>query len=81
MAAAFEVLLARIREGVRDKPTLNMLIPFGLFKEISVVAKDVMPADYEYYKDKDEYYYDVHLPFFMKRIANNIVKKEVGKIL
>ena len=81
ITAGLKTLMARIQEGVKDKPTLNMLIPFGIFKAISVAAKDVMPADYEYYKDKKDYYYDVSIPFHMKWIANKVVKKEVSKIL
>jgi hypothetical protein len=73
--------VARIQEGVKDKPTLNEIIPFGIFKAISVAAKDVMPADYEYYKEKKDYYYDVNIPFHTKWIANKVVKKEVSKIL
>ena len=81
ITAGMKTLVARIQEGVKDKPTLNMLIPFGIFKAISVAAKDVMPADYEYYKDKKNFYYDVSIPFHMKWIANKVVKKEVSKIL
>jgi hypothetical protein len=40
-----------------------------------------MPADYEYYKDKKDYYYDVSFPFYKKWIADKVVKKEVSKIL
>ena len=81
ITAGLKTLVARIQEGVKDKPTLNMMIPFGIFKAISVVAKDVMPADYEYYKDKKDYYYDVNIPFYMKWIADKVVKKELSKIL
>ena len=58
-----------------------MMVPFGIFKAISVVARDVMPADYEYYKDKKDYYYDVSIPFYKRWIANKVVKKELDKIL
>ena len=79
--AAFKTLLSRIREGVRDKPDLQMMVPFGIFKEISFAARDAMPADYEYYKDRKDYYYDVSIPFYKKWIAKKVVKKEVEKIL
>jgi multimeric flavodoxin WrbA len=79
--AAFKVLLARIQKDIRDKPTLNRIVPFGIFKAISVAARDVLPADYEYYKDKEDYYYDVNIPYYKKWIANKVVKKEVEKIL
>jgi multimeric flavodoxin WrbA len=78
---AFKTLLARIQEGIKDKPTLNMMVPFGIFKEISVVAKDVMPADYKYYKDKKDYYYDVSIPSYKRWIVKKVVKKELEKIL
>ena len=78
--AAFRGLLKRIREDAKDKPALNILILFGIFKEISLVARDVMPADYEYYKDKKDYYYDAPIPSYMKWIAGKVVKKELSKI-
>ena len=64
-----------------DKPTLNSLIPFGIFKAISNAARDTMPADYEYYKDKTDFFYDVKLPFHKKWITEKIVRKEMSKIL
>ena len=79
--AALKSLIARIEEGVNDKPTLNRIVPFGIFKAISLVARDDMPADYDYYKDKKDYYYDVNIPFFKKYIAKKVVKKEIDKIL
>lgn len=44
-------------------------------------TKDDMPADYEYYKDKKYYYYDVSIPSYKKWIAKKVVKKELDKIL
>jgi hypothetical protein len=74
-------LIAKIQEGDIDKPSLGKLIPFGIFKAIAEAAKDTMPADYRYYKNKSEYYYETDLPFFKKWIAKKVVKKEVDKIL
>ena len=37
------MLLDRIRKGERDKPTLGKLVPFGIFKAISEVARETMP--------------------------------------
>jgi hypothetical protein len=75
--AAFERFLARIEKGGRDKPPLDMLIPFSIFKYVSEIDKENMPADYEYYKDKKDYYYDIKIPFYKKlitkRVVNNIV--------
>ena len=37
--------------------------------------KENMTADYEYYKDKTDYYYDTKIPFYKKFITKRIVKK------
>ena len=73
--------MTKIQKGDKDKPGLGKLIPFGIFKAISEAAKESMPADYRYYRNKHEYYYDIHLPFFKRWIAKKVVKKEVDKIL
>jgi multimeric flavodoxin WrbA len=79
--AGVNALMAKIQEGDKEKPSLGKMIPFGIFKAISEAAKDSMPADYRYYQNKSEYYYDTDLPFFKKWIAKKVVKKEVDKIL
>ncbi len=78
---AFEVFLDKVRKGEREKPGLNKLIPFGIFKAISQIARETMPADYEYYRNKREYYYEVKLPFYTKWITERVVKQELSKIL
>ena len=40
-----------------------------------------MPADYQYYKDKKGYFYDVKLPFPTRWITDMVVKKELARIL
>ena len=76
---AFNVLITRIEKGGRDKLSLNMLIPFKVFKYISQIGKEVMEADYEYYKDKTEFYYDTKIPFFKKMITKRVVKKIIDE--
>lgn len=75
--AAFSNFIARIEKGGKDKPPLNMLIPFNIFKYVSVIDKENMPADYEYYKDKSDYYYNTTIPFHKKFIAKRVVEKIV----
>jgi len=57
---AVNVLLARIKKGEKAKPTMNFLVPFHIFKLISELESDFMKADYEYYKDKKDYYYETN---------------------
>lgn len=72
---AFERFIARIKKGGRDKPPLGMLIPFGIFKYVSEIDRDNMVADYEYYKDKTDYYYDTKIPFHKKFITKRVLQK------
>jgi hypothetical protein len=36
-------------------------------------------ADYEYYKDKIDYYYDIKVPFYKMKFAKWIAGKEIKK--
>jgi multimeric flavodoxin WrbA len=76
---AFNKLIVRIEKGERDKPSLGMLIPFKVFNYVSEIGKDVMKADYEYYKDKTDFYYDTKIPFFKKMISKKVVKKIISE--
>ena len=76
---AFETLLARIEKGEKNTPTLELLVPFKLFKEVSQLDRDVMKADYEYYKNKGDFSYDAKIGFFKKTLANKVVKKILNK--
>jgi hypothetical protein len=76
---AFNKFIIRIKKGGKDKPTLNMMVPFGIFKYVSEIAGKTMEADYEYYKNKTDYYYDTKIPFYKKMIAKRVVKKIVSE--
>ena len=41
---AFETLFERVNKGERNKPTMEILVPFNLFKAPSKIDKDVMYA-------------------------------------
>jgi hypothetical protein len=75
---AVDTFIDRIRKGEKDKPTISMMVPFGIFKYVSIIDKDTMSADYEYYKDKEDYYYDTEIPFIKKFIAKRVVNKIVA---
>ena len=55
-----------------------MMIPYHIFKTVSIMDKEVMSADYEYYKDKKDYYYDVKIPAYKKIIAKRVVNKIIA---
>lgn len=72
-----KVLISRIKKGKRTKPSMNFLVPFHIFKLVSQLDNKLMSADYEYYKDKTDYYYKTRISpiktFMAKRIAKKII--------
>ena len=77
--AAVNLLISRIEKGEMDKPSLSMMIPFNIFKYVSRLDKDFMKADYEYYKDKGDYYYDTKISPLKKFIAGKVTKKIISE--
>lgn len=51
------------------RPSLNEYMRFKFFKNASVEARDWLPADYEFYRDKEGYYYDVKVGTLTKLLA------------
>ncbi len=80
---AFDTFFAEInkRKGALPEPTLTQLIYFNIFKAISEWNKDEGKADYEFYKDKNDYLYDTKISFFKKFLANRISGKEIKKMM
>ncbi len=76
---AVNVLLARIKEGKRTKPSMNFLVPFHIFKLVSELESDFMKADYEYYKDKKDFYYDTKIDPVKTFLAKKIARKTIFK--
>ena len=72
---AVKILIEKIERGEKNKPSLKMLIPFNIFKYVSKLDKELMKADYEYYKDKGDYYYETIIPFYKKIIAKKLTNK------
>ena len=78
-AKAFEKLTSAIQKGEKSKPKFGHLVYFHIFKAISELNKKEGIADYEYYKDKTDYYYDIKIPFYKMKFAKWIAGKEVKK--
>jgi hypothetical protein len=45
-----------------------------MFKYISEAYPDEFSADYEYYKDKTDYYYDRKVSYLKKMVARRVIK-------
>jgi hypothetical protein len=78
---AFEKLIIAIQKGERFKPKFGDLVYFHVFKAISELNKKEGIADYEYYKDKTDYYYDLKIPSYKMRFAKRIAGKEIKKMV
>ena len=81
ISQAFREFITAIKKGDRSKPELGDLVYFHIFKAISELNKKEGIADYEYYKDKTGYYYDVEVPFYKKRLAKWIAGREIEKFV
>jgi len=74
---AVNVLLSRIKKGERTKPSMYFLVPFHIFKLVSELESDYMKADYEYYKDKKDFYYDIKINPIKTYLAKRIARKTI----
>jgi len=74
---AFMVLISRIEKGTRTKPTLKFLVPFQIFKLISEIDSKVFSADYKYYKDKKDFFYDTKINPLKTKIAKKVARKTI----
>ena len=72
---AFDAFIDKINKNERDKPSKELVIVFNIFKTVSELCKDVYKADYEYYKDKTDYYYDAKISFYHKLVAKSVEKQ------
>lgn len=55
-------------------PSINDYVRFRLFKKVAVDVKNYFPADYEYYRNKDDYYYQTDISFFKKIVGSILLK-------
>jgi multimeric flavodoxin WrbA len=78
---AFGKLISAIQNGERSKPGFGHLVYFYIFKAISELNKKEGIADFEYYKDKTDYYYDLKIPFYKKWLAKWIAGREIKKFV
>jgi multimeric flavodoxin WrbA len=81
MVHAFRKLVSAIQKGERFEPEIGYLVQFHIMKAISELNKKEGVADYEYYKDKTGYYYDVKVPFYKKSFAKWIAGREIKRFV
>jgi len=63
-----------INTGEPPAPSFTNYMRFYFYKKISPEVKDYLPADYEFYRHKGEYYYDTRVGVGMKIKAMIISK-------
>ena len=77
----YEKLINAIKTHKKFKPSMGQLVYFNIFKSIAVWNKMKGWADYRFYKDKKDFYYDTKIPFIKNKIAKWIAAREVKKIM
>ena len=78
--SGYEKLINAIKSHDKVKPSFGQLVYFNIFKSISEMNKLKGWADYKFYKDKKDYYYDVKIPFVKHRLAMWIAGREIKKM-
>ena len=76
----YEKLINAIKSHEKFEPSLGQLVYFNIFKSISELNKLKGWADYEFYKDKKDFYYDIKIPFVRNKIAKWIAGRETKKL-
>ncbi|MEP2934864.1 MAG: NAD(P)H-dependent oxidoreductase [Gilvibacter sp.] len=77
---AYEKLINAIKSHKKFDPSFGQLVYFNIFKSIAEMNKLKGWADYSFYKDKEDYYYDVKIPFLKNKLAKWIAGREVKKM-
>jgi hypothetical protein len=78
---AFNKFITSIKSGQKHKPTFYQLVYFNIFKSISELNKKKGKADYQFYKDKINFYYDTKINFFKNMMAKWIAGKIIRKMM
>ena len=69
----------KMPEENKRKNTEKIKAAVNIFKYVSILDSETMTADFEYYKNKGEYYYDTKIPFYKKFIAKKVSDKVVSQ--
>ncbi len=77
---AYAKLITAIKAKEQFKPSFAQLVYFNIFKSISGLNKLKGWADYEFYKEKKDFYYDVKIPYLKNKLAKWIAGKELKKM-
>jgi len=64
-----ELFCQSINKNELPAPPLSKYIRFRFFKEVSQKVKKYLPADYQYYKNKKDYFYKTKISLYKKIIA------------
>jgi multimeric flavodoxin WrbA len=77
----FEKLIKAIKSHKKFEPSFGQLVYFNIFKSISELNKLKGWADYTFYKDKKDFYYNIKIPFVKNKMAKWIAGREVKKMM
>jgi multimeric flavodoxin WrbA len=77
----YEKLIEAIKSHGNFKPSLGQLVYFNIFKSISELNKTKGWADYNFYKDKKDFYHDIKIHFLKNKMAKWIAGREVKKLM
>jgi hypothetical protein len=77
----YEKLIHAIQSQVEVKPSFGQLVYFNVLKSISELNKLKGWADHKFYSGKEDFYYDIKIPYVKNKMAKWIAGKEVKKLM
>ncbi len=77
----YEKLINAIQSQEEFKPSFGQLVYFNILKSISELNKTKGWADHKFYKDKNDFYYDIKIHYVKNKMAKWIAGKEVKKLM
>jgi len=61
-------------------PELNNVIWFSIFKKMASISKETLPADHEYYSEKEKYFFETKVNPFKSWVARQIASIAVWSL-
>ena len=77
----FDKLIHAIRSHKEKEPSFTQLVYFNIFKSISELNQLKGWADYEFYRDKKDFYYEIPIPAYKNKLAKWVASREVKKMM
>lgn len=77
----YNKLISVVKSAKKPEPTLGQLVYFRIMKKIAELNKKIGKADFEFYKDKKDFYHAVKVSYPKKLFAKWVADREINKLM